>query len=160
MKFKSFNLRIIFGSIGACIVCFLIISFYFGSQDTAETTLTDTPIQSDTPLDKSLCDGRHWQKISNLNIDDSQKIRFKSMLLKISIETSALSANPVISGSIQFPEYISYIDAFYQNPANGKIPIFFALKIADMAKQGAPQQQIVAFKLAVLKQLTDANLIQ
>ncbi len=108
----------------------------------------------------SLCDGFDWNNLSTFEIGNNEEQFLKSTLLKIAIESSALSAKPVIEGNAAIMQYVAYLNKFYQDPTNSKIPLFFALKIADMAKNKSAPREIEIYKLAVLQKLKSIGLVK
>ena len=49
--------------------------------------------------------------------------------------------------------YYIYITQFYANPENLSVPLFFAIKIADLAKTGTPEAMLQNYKLVVMQKL-------
>lgn len=103
--------------------------------------------------------GYSWNAIDKYEVNAYQQ-SIKNQLLKITLESSLVSGNNVIDPSEPIEVYARYINSFYGDPTNQEIPLFFALKIADLAKNKAPNAVINRYKAAVEQKLKDANLIK
>lgn len=106
------------------------------------------------------CDGYDWQAIDSLFVGDAEKEQIREALLKLTIEGSSLSGTPVVRTYSTYQEYKLYLNKFYSMPENTKLPIFFALKMFDMAKADLPGASIDIYKMAVLQKLKSNNLIK
>ena len=107
-----------------------------------------------------LVDGNSWNSIDAMPISVVDKIQIKSSLLKIALEASIINGNPIINPTAPLQEYVAYVDKFYKEPQNIGIPVFFALKIADMATSGAPEMALRGYQQAVLQKLQQAGLLK
>ncbi|MEI8176939.1 MAG: hypothetical protein WCG78_08745 [Candidatus Omnitrophota bacterium] len=105
-------------------------------------------------------DGADWSAIDMLKAPDGPKQLIKGDILKLTIESSALSGNPLQNEHAVIPDYINYLDNFYRDPDNKPMPVFFALKIADMAGTGSDNASIAAYRLTVMQKLKNTGLIK
>lgn len=123
-----------------------------------------TPEQT-TPLfnqyiNTPLCDGYDWQQIEKLTLSHQEKEEIKENLIKIVIETSAFQGMSIFEARVSLEEYKDYLDNFYQEKDNVQLPLFFALRIADMDINGTPTFILEQYKSAVMKKLREAGLIK
>lgn len=101
-------------------------------------------------------DGKSWREIATYDMSETDKVITKSTLIRLIIETSIINNTPVINPGRQLPEYIKAIDSIYENPADQNIPLYFALRIADMRLSGAPENAIKNYTLLVQQKLYKA----
>jgi hypothetical protein len=106
------------------------------------------------------CDGGDWEKLNKLGISDSDKTLIKGLLIKVSIESSALNGTPLLTSNKALTDYIDFIDTFYRSTENSVMPIFFALKIADLTQNNTDSTAIANYRLAVLGKLKNYGLIE
>jgi hypothetical protein len=114
------------------------------------------------PQDKyaRVANGYDWQEVNTLKISNTERALIKNSLLKLSVETSYLCGNPIIEPSASIEEYTLFVDRFYGRAENLDVPIFFAVKMVDMAKQGRPKEAIDQYKKIVLQKLRETDLIE
>lgn len=134
----------------------LLFVFFFVVISSGKKTNTAATVASVARF----CDGNEWKSIDSLNIPDVEKMQLKGALLKVSVESSALIGMPILASNAPFTEYISYVDKFYQIDQNLHLPVYFALKIADMAKNGADNAAITAYYTALTEKLKNYSLIK
>lgn len=98
--------------------------------------------------------GDDWNKINSKDYSPETKTRLKLLILKTAQDASIFSGNPILSAAeSNIPKYTSLIDKVYSTNENKNIPLYFALKIASMEKQGIPAEQIRIFKAALQKKM-------
>jgi hypothetical protein len=103
--------------------------------------------------------GRDWNLINNLKISSAEMLILKARLVKTEIESGYFEASPIVSADVPIPTYVAYADNFYKSDQNADIPLYFVLKIAEMARTGTPEVIIQRFKATVLERLNTAKLI-
>lgn len=107
-----------------------------------------------------LCDGREWTEVSLVGIPENRKARIKELLVRSSIETAALSGGTMVIAQLSLPEYLQALDAFYRITENQKVPLFFAMRLVEMSKNGAPLPSLTGYQAAVMQKLKESNLVQ
>jgi hypothetical protein len=107
-----------------------------------------------------MLNGHSWKNIENLDISDAEKFTVKTQILKITLESSLFSGTPVITPSENIAEYVLSIDRFYADNDNRNIPVFFALKIADLAKNNMPEFMISSYRNTIKEKLKEIGIIQ
>jgi hypothetical protein len=103
--------------------------------------------------------GHGWTSIDQYEANDFQR-NLKSQILKITLESSLLCGKPIITPTQSISDYVKYIDFFYKSVKNNNIPVFFALKIADLDRNKAPLIAINNYRLAIEKKLKETKLIE
>ena len=106
------------------------------------------------------CDGGDWERLNKLGISEADKSLIKGLLIKVSIESSALNGTPLLTSNAALPEYIDFVNAFYQTKENSVLPLFFALKMADLKQNNMDSAAIANYRLAVLGKLKNYGLIE
>jgi len=66
----------------------------------------------------------------------------------------------LINPDTPLPEYMLLINELYKNPEDRSIPVFFAMKVVDLQKQGAPKLAVDRYKNAVKQKLKSSGIIQ
>jgi len=100
--------------------------------------------------------GEDWIKIDEKTCPADLKIQMKLLSLKAVEGGSMFSGTPILAQNEQSVNaYIAAMDNFYSNEANRLIPLYFALKIASMEKQGIPAAQVRVYKAAIQKKLAN-----
>lgn len=107
----------------------------------------------------SFCDGSTWNSIDALSLPVLERRQMKAALLKVTIESSALLGVSDFNVKSPLPEYVSLIDSFYEAKENAPIPLFFALRIADMEKNGADRKTVIAFRADLIGKLKSSGLL-
>ncbi len=107
-----------------------------------------------------IVDGYDWLSVGSLNISEFDRAQIKAALLKISLESSIINGNALFEPRASIAEYTGYVDRFYQRPENVKVPVFFALKIADMVKGGSAEVAVQGYKQLVIDKLKRAGLLE
>jgi len=108
-----------------------------------------------------MVNGYSWKDIESLEIKTAVKTVIKSRILRITLDTSFFSSGePIIIPSGDIEEYVSYVDRFYAIEKNRDIPVFFALKISDMAKNNYPEPMIESYKYGVQEKLKQLGVIK
>ena len=98
-----------------------------------------------------------WKEIDSKNYAPDIKLRLKAMMLKAANDASLFTGNPTTDlKNKDFAQYVPDVDKFYENETNRLVPINFALKIANMKKQGTPDAQIKVYTAALQKKLNAA----
>jgi len=98
--------------------------------------------------------GVNWVKIDQKPFSSAVKTQIKALTLQAVNEASLFSGTPIVNPKERdLTKYIKDIDKFYIDNDNKIIPIYFALKIASMKKEGIPEMQIKVYKAAVMKKL-------
>ena len=110
-------------------------------------------------LESPFSNGQDWERIAAMPVDKDVKDTIFSNVLKITIESSSLSGNPLRNPSIPIAYYKSYMDNFYKLNENKPFPIFFAFRIADMAANGADSDTLSNFTMLVKEKLKELGLI-
>ena len=111
-------------------------------------------------IESHFCDGHDWNRIDNLPINESDKMQLKGALLRVTIESSALSGFPMMTSSAGLTDYVQFVDKFYKINENIALPLFFALKLADLAKSGSDDITLTTFRLTVTQKLKNYGLMQ
>lgn len=115
--------------------------------------------------------GKDWNGIAGAAILDARKTEIKLAVLKSVYEAGLFNGDPIFNidtGSKPFLSvygaylsgYIKPMDDFYGKQENINFPVFFALRIADMTKHKASDQDIETFKLSVVAKLKEQGLWQ
>jgi len=139
-----------------------IVLFSFMAKVINRTTYkksTRTGVVAVSGKSSGFVNGYSWDQINKLPIPLREKIMLKLSLLKVSIESSIINGKPVIQPAEPLPTYLSEIDSFYKNAGDMDIPLFFALKAADLKKNGASKQAILNFKLLVKQKLKKLGIL-
>jgi len=130
-------------------------------RESAHVALKPAPsAEKVVKIEPQFCNGHDWQLIDNLSISAADKLNLKAELFKMQIEAGFLEGTPVLSGNALNPAFIAYLDNFYRAEENADVPVFFALKIAEMASKGTPDLIIQKFKTSILDRLRTAKIIQ
>ncbi|MCU0666195.1 MAG: hypothetical protein MUF05_03760 [Candidatus Omnitrophica bacterium] len=142
---------VIISSVG--IVLIIFIAIILASLGKKSQNIAYTP-------EFKFSDGFDWRAIDNYKIDDSRREIIREILLKEVAEASALTGSPILGNNASFSEYSVYVNRFYQIAENMPIPIYFALRIVDMAKKQTDNAAIETYRLAVLDRLKAYRLIK
>lgn len=98
--------------------------------------------------------GTDWERISKSNYSPIVKSRIKTLMLKSVLEASMMTGKPIISPTeTNFAPYIAYIDEYYSDSSNSKMPIVYALKLAGLKKQGLPAPQLKIYNASMKQKL-------
>ncbi len=155
---KNLVVWVIILSLALLVLVFLIFSFGGTKKNRIVPPAAVTPGQ--VGIKANFCDGNDWKMVGALPVSDEQRIFLKQSLIRVAMESSALAGSPMVSSAAPIPDYMAYLDNFYQLNDNLSIPIFFGLKIADMAKNDFDNSAIIAFRLAVMQKLQVYGLIK
>jgi len=101
------------------------------------------------------CDGYDWRRIVREvpAAPGQTEVMVRATLLKLTVESSAVTGPPIFKSDISLPECMNFLDKFYEVRENRGVPIFFAMKIADMAKSGSSPAEINTYQAALMKKL-------
>ena len=116
-------------------------------------------------------DGNDWNLIKASGLNESDMEQVKVMLLKTIYETTIFDGTPMFainSGkddflavyNQDFARYPAIIDLFYSRPENAGFPVFYALRIADMLKNGIPETEVEQYKQAIVAKFREQGLIK
>jgi hypothetical protein len=116
-------------------------------------------------------DGRDWKQVDSYGFSAADTFKIKLMLLKSVYEVTLFSGKPLIQEDAppdkflsvynkDFSEYPKIIDEFYADPDNLTMPLFFALKIADLTKRGVSAADREAYKQNVVSLLRQNGLLE
>lgn len=98
--------------------------------------------------------GEDWANIENADYSPAIKKELKTTMLKTAQESSILTGNPILPVEEKdFAQYLTKIDSFYKKPDAKAIPLYFALKLAEMRKRNFPEQQIQAYRTAISQKM-------
>lgn len=144
-----------------------IILFTFMARVISNTTYKKTSYQKPAEQQAAnqtaaplFLDSVDWNTINGLQVTPVEKTIFKTQLLKLSLEASIINGRPLITPTVPLYEYLNDIDAFYSQARNAKIPLYFAIKIADMKRSGASQAVIEGYRTVLVAKLEKAGLIK
>ena len=118
----------------------------------------------------SFLNGKDWATISRYDASAAVIKNIKTDLLKTVYEVTLFSDNPLFTinapkenflqlYNADMQEYCALVDTFYSRQENLWVPVFFALKITNMIKNGASDQQIEVFKAVVAGKLKQQGLL-
>jgi len=108
----------------------------------------------ETPYNQTIfTDGYDWNYITSLKIPEEEKFILKQMLVNSILQSGIFNDQPVIQVKEPLRGYIFHLDLVYAKRSNLKVPIFFALKMAEMYKDDIPDQRINVFRDNVLKKV-------
>ena len=103
--------------------------------------------------------GEDWSFIESSTHPDQIKAKIKLLMIEASQQSAIFSGNPILSPDEKnFGRYIAGIDNFYSDDKNKVIPLYFAIKVAEMQLNGLPQEQVAVYAQAVVKKLKDMGL--
>jgi len=105
-------------------------------------------------------DGYDWNAVEKLSMPKMEKSYIKGTLLKLTIEASIINGNPVIKSGAKLGVFVKFIDNLYKNPSNRDIPIYFALKMAEMNAKGSSSRAVEGYKALVMRKLKNLGLIR
>ncbi|MDD5439530.1 MAG: hypothetical protein PHS37_05025 [Candidatus Omnitrophica bacterium] len=111
------------------------------------------------PLSPLYVGAADWNLINTFNIQPVDKSVMKIQLIKVSLEAGIINGNPLITPTVPLYTYLKDIDELYAEPRNASIPLYFAIKIADMKRSGTPAANIEGFKALLLQRLEKAGLV-
>ncbi len=140
-----------------------IMLFSIMARIISNTTYKKSPSNSMSRMlarDARNLDSVNWNEIENFNIPPTDKLIVKLSMVRVCAEASIINGKPVLTSSGNLNEYVQYIDRFYSDKANADVPLFFAVKIADMAKGGANEMAIQGYRNLVLQKLRDIGIIK
>ena len=118
----------------------------------------------------SFFNGKNWVAIDKYGVSAAVAKDIKADLLKTVYEVTLFSDNSLFTiaapkenflqaYNANMEEYSTLIDTFYSHQENLWVPVYFALKITNMIKSGASDQQIEIFKAAVAGKLKQQGLL-
>ena len=116
-------------------------------------------IVSKLAMNTKFVNGFSWRELSNMNIPEMDQALFKIYLLRIYFETSFINGKPLIQSTGSLVDYVKYIDTMYGDPKNANVPLFYAIKMADMAKNGYPAGVVESYKARVMRKLQQMGLL-
>ncbi len=103
--------------------------------------------------------GDEWIAIGRGIPSASVRRHIKTLMLQAAQDASAFSGTPIISvNEKDLTKYIDDIDEFYGNKDNMAMPLYFALRIADMKKQGIPPQQVEAYRSLIIQKFKEMGI--
>lgn len=102
--------------------------------------------------------GEDWVKIDQKTCPIDVKNNMKLMTLKAVEGGSLFSGTPILpQQEMNLSGYVEAVDMFYSNVTNREIPLYFALKIASMEKQGIPEAQVRLYRTAIQKKVSQTK---
>jgi len=140
-----------------------IMVFSIMAKVISTTTYKKTPVAaiSKVVTSQQLClDGQTWKAIDNFQISPMDKVVYKISLCRVLFEASYMNGKPVITSAGSLVNYVRYLDVVYNDPRNLRLPLFFGLKIAEMADKKMPAAAIDNFRNSVMQKLAQMGLIK
>lgn len=118
-----------------------------------------------------LADGTQWQEVSSYGLSAQEELRIKVMLLKSAYEAALFNGNPLWVLNVSrndflkayngaMARYVPLVDQIYQQPDHLKLPLAFALKLADLVAQGAQPQAQAQFLAIMMLRLKDQGFLK
>jgi hypothetical protein len=141
----------------------LTVFFYAG-----KSTVTLSPEKSLPPKtvtgfianEQVMLNGHSWADIEKLDLSLAEQRVVKARILRVILESSLFSGSPIIEPSEDIAEYVLSVDRLYSDKDNKDIPVFFILKIADLAKNNTPDFMINSYRDTVKEKLKEIGIIQ
>ena len=142
-----------------------IILFSFMARVISKTTYKSsspkTPFTAQVKVPTSqFTDGSDWNMLDAINVPPLDKVQLKLELVKLAFDSSLLSGKPLITSSAPLQTYVQDLDLFYRDTANSSIPLFFAIRIMDMKKNGTPEISIQGYKQVLTQKLIKMGIIK
>ena len=106
------------------------------------------------------CSGSDWGRVDSMNLSPEEKARLKSEMFRIEIEICYMTGTPMFSSNVPMDAYLAAVEKFYSDKANWDVPLFFAMKMTDMAAKGAPVSALQTYRSAFMGKLKTAKLIK
>ncbi|MEI8176938.1 MAG: hypothetical protein WCG78_08740 [Candidatus Omnitrophota bacterium] len=122
-----------------------------------------------TCLAYNFFDGNDWNRLDTYGLAPAEETQVKTMFLKTIYEVSLFNGAPLLkidmagaklpqTYNADFTGYVGTLNTFYADLKNLGFPLFFALRVADLVKKGAPDAEVENYKTAIMMKLREQGL--
>ncbi|MCU0666196.1 MAG: hypothetical protein MUF05_03765 [Candidatus Omnitrophica bacterium] len=115
-------------------------------------------------------DGNDWNALGALGLSKTEEKKLKMVFLKSAYETSLFNGAPVLALNPNATDFLmayntfiynfpEIVDIYYSKPSNRDLPLFYALHVAEIVKNGGTDTDIQGYYKMITDKLKSVGII-